>query len=183
MTSRTFRVAPAIAAGAFLFAACAAGAATSIRVAANSEIRSTNPGVNRDANTDTVMLHMVEGLVGYKEDGTPAPLLAQSVQVSKDGRTYTFKLRPGIKFHNGAPLTSADVVWSWKRYLDPATKWLCLSEFDGSQSLKVEAVEAKDPMTVVFRLNQARPLFLTQMASFQCGSGGILHKDSVNADG
>jgi peptide/nickel transport system substrate-binding protein len=158
-------------------------AASTIRVAANAEIRSTNPGVNRDANTDTVMLHMVEGLVGYKDDGTPAPLLAQSVQVSKDGKTYTFKLRPGVKFHNGAPLTSADVVWSWKRYLDPNTKWLCLSEFDGSQSLKIESVEAIDPMTVVFRLNQARPLFLTQIASFQCGSGAILHKDSVNADG
>jgi peptide/nickel transport system substrate-binding protein len=105
------------------------------------------------------------------------------VQVSKDGKTYTFKLRPGIKFHNGAPLTSADVVWSWKRYLDPNTKWLCLSEFDGSQSLKIESVEATDPMTVVFKLNQARPLFLTQIASFQCGSGAIIHKDSVNADG
>ena len=158
-------------------------AAGTIRVAANSEIRSTNPGVNRDANTDTVMLHMVEGLVGYKDDGTPAPLLAQSVQVSKDGRTYTFKLRPGLKFHNGANVTSQDVVWSWKRYLDPATKWLCLSEFDGSQSLKIESVEATDPLTVVFKLNQARPLFLTQIASFQCGSGAILHKDSVNPDG
>src|SRR5258706_59497 len=158
-------------------------AAGTIRVAANSEIRGTNPGVNRDANTDTVMLHMIEGLVGYKDDGTPAPLLAQSIDVSKDGKTYTFKLRPGVKFHNGAPLTSADVVWSWKRYLDPNTKWLCLAEFDGSQSLRIESVEAKDPLTVVFKLNQARPLFLTQIASFQCGSGGIIHKDSVNADG
>ncbi len=158
-------------------------AAGTIRVAANAEIRGTNPGVNRDANTDTVMLHMIEGLVGYRDDGTPAPLLAQSIDVSKDGKTYTFKLRPGVKFHNGAPLTSADVVWSWKRYLDPSTKWLCLAEFDGSQSLKIESIEAKDPMTVVFTLNQARPLFLTQIASFQCGSGAIIHKDSVNADG
>src|SRR6187455_2351109 len=119
-----------------------ASAATTIRVAANSEIRSTNPGVNRDANTDTVMLHIIEGLVGYRDDGTPAPLLAQSVAVSKDGKAYTFKLRPGLKFHNGAAVTSADVVWSWKRYLDPNTKWLCLGEFDGSQSLKIESVEA-----------------------------------------
>lgn len=160
-----------------------AAAAGTIRVAANAEIRSTNPGVNRDANTDTVMLHIVEGLVGYRDDGSPAPLLAQSVQASPDGKTYTFKLRPGVKFHNGAVLTSADVVWAWKRYLDPNTKWLCLAEFDGSQGLKVESVEATDPMTVVFKLNQARPLFLTQIASFQCGSAGIVHKDSVNADG
>jgi peptide/nickel transport system substrate-binding protein len=169
--------------GALLSSPLDAAAAGIIRVAANAEIRGTNPGVNRDANTDTVMLHMVEGLVGYRDDGTPAPLLAQSVQVSNDGKTYTFRLRPGVKFHNGAALTSADVVWAWKRYLDPATKWLCLPEFDGSQSLKIESVEAADPMTVVFKLNQPRPLFLTQMASFQCGSAGIIHKDSVNADG
>src|SRR5258706_9359371 len=130
-------------------AALAAGA---IRVAANAEIRGTNPGVNRDANTDTVMLHMIEGLVGYREDGTPAPLLAESVQVSKDGKTYTFKLRPGVKFHNGAALTSADVVWAWKRYLDPKTKWLWLPEFVGSQGLKSEAVEAADAMTLGVRL-------------------------------
>src|SRR5258705_4752601 len=120
--------------GALLSSGVDAVAAGTIRVAANAEIRSTNPGVNRDANTDTVMLHMIEGLVGYKDDGTPAPQLAQSIQVSKDAKTYTFKLRPGVKFHNGAALTSADVVWAWKRYLDPNTKWLCLSEFDGSHS-------------------------------------------------
>jgi ABC-type transport system substrate-binding protein len=77
-----------------LAASGAASPATTIRVAANAEIRGTNPGVNRDANTDTVMLHMIEGLVGYKDDGTPAPLLAQSIAVSKDGKTYTFRLRP-----------------------------------------------------------------------------------------
>lgn len=183
MTHTPLPFARAAFACAFLFASSAALAAGTIRVAANSEIRGTNPGVNRDANTDTVLLHMIEGLVGYRDDGTPAPLLAQSIDVSRDGKTYTFKLRPGVKFHNGAPLTSADVVWSWKRYLDPATKWLCLPEFNGTQSLKIESVEAADPMTVVFKLNQARPLFLTQIASFQCGSGAILHKDSVNADG
>ena len=52
----------ALAACAFVFAGSAAQAASVIRVAANAEIRSTNPGVNRDANTDTVMLHMIEGL-------------------------------------------------------------------------------------------------------------------------
>jgi peptide/nickel transport system substrate-binding protein len=174
------RLAAAIAA---VFIAGGVQGAGTIRVAAHADIRGTNPGVNRDANTDSVMLHMVEGLVAYRDDGTAAPLLAQSVQISKDGKTYTFKLRPGVKFHNGAPLTSADVVWAWKRYLDPATKWLCLAEFDGSQSLKIESVESADPLTVVFKLNQARPLFLTQIASFQCGGGGIVHKGSVNADG
>ena len=92
-----------------------------VSAALNADIRSTNPGVNRDDNTDAVVLHMIEGLVGYRENGAVAPLLAQSVDISPDGKTYTFRLRDGVRFHNGAPLTSAEALWSWKRYLDPKT--------------------------------------------------------------
>lgn len=149
----------------------------------SSDIRSTNPGVNRDANTDTVMMHVVEGLVAYREDGTPGPLLARSIQVSADGRTYTFRLRTGVKFHNGAPMTAAEVVWSWRRYLDLKTGWSCRSDFDGSHGAKLVSVEAEDPQTVVFRLDRPEPLFLTRMAAIQCGEGAILHPSSVNPDG
>jgi len=154
-----------------------------IVVAMNADIRTTNPGVNRDANTDSVMMHIVEGLVGYREDGTPAPLLAQSIDVSADGRTYTFRLRDGIRFHNGAVLAADDVVWSWRRYLDPKTLWTCLADFDGSRGLKIESVQAADAHSVVFKLNRAAPLLLTQMAALPCGASGIVHRDSVNADG
>ncbi len=60
----------------------------------NSDIRTTEPGTNRDENTDAVVLHMVEGLVAFREDASVGPLLADSWVVSADGRTYTFKLRP-----------------------------------------------------------------------------------------
>lgn len=157
--------------------------AGTIAVAINADIRSTNPGVNRDSNTDAVLMHMVEGLVAYREDGSIGPLLADTVAVSDDLATYTFKLRQGLRFHNGAALTSAEVLWSWKRYLDPATRWLCLSEFDGSKSLKIISIEAPDAATVVFRLDRPRPLFLTEMASFQCGASAIVHRDSLHPDG
>ena len=154
-----------------------------LQVSLNNDIRSTSPGVNRDANTDSVVMHVVEGLVAYREDGTPAPMLAHDIRVSDEGRTYTFSLREGVRFHNGALLTSADVVWTWRRYLDPATGWTCLSDFDGSRGARIVSVDATDAHTVVFRLDRASPMLLTQMAALPCGASGILHPDSLNADG
>jgi len=160
-----------------------AQAATALRVQLPFDVRSINPGVNRDHNTDGVVLHMVEGLVAYGEDALPKPLLAEKVAVSPDGLTYAFTLRPGVKFHNGATLTSADVVWSWNRYMDPKTDWRCLSEFDGRGLVKVESVTAQDERTVAFKLDKASALFLSSLARTDCAMTGILHKDSVKADG
>jgi peptide/nickel transport system substrate-binding protein len=158
-------------------------AAAALRVHLNADIRSINPGVNRDDNTDAVVLHIVEGLVAYGEDSAVKPLLAEKIEVSPDGLSYTFTLRKGVKFHNGAELTSADVIWSWNRYMDPKTDWRCLSEFDGRGRAKVEAVTAPDSSTVVFKLDKPSSLFLANIARTDCAMTAILHKDSVKADG
>jgi hypothetical protein len=157
--------------------------AQSVTVALKADIRGTNPGVNRDDDTDAVTLHMVEGLVAYREGGTVGPLLAEKVDLSEDGRTYTFRLRKGVKFHNGADMTSADVVWSWNRYMDPKIEWRCLSEFDGRGAVKVEAVEAPDPHTVTMRISKPNALFLDSLARTDCGMAAVIHKDSLNPDG
>jgi len=162
--------------------ACASPAAV-VRVSLSSDIRSTDPGVNRDANTDTVMMHIVEGLVAYRENGTVGPMLAQSISISPDGTVYTFRLRSGVRFQNGAPLTASDVVWTWRHYLNPRTGWSCLAQFDGSEGDRIDSIVATDPHTVVFRLNRPQPLFLVKMAAIQCGQSGILHPSSVSADG
>lgn len=154
-----------------------------MQVSLTSDIRSTNPGVNRDANTDTLMMHIVEGLVAYREGGGTGPLLAESIEVSPDARIYTFHLRSGVRFHNGAPLSADDVVWTWRRYPDPGTGWTCLADFDGSRGDKIESVVAVGSQTVVFRLNRPQPMLLAQMAAVHCGGGGILHPSSVNPDG
>ncbi len=173
-----------------LATACAAAmlaspalAAGTLKVSLNADIRSTSPGVNRDDNTDGVVLHLVEGLVAYREDASIAPLLAKSVETSADGLTYTFRLRDGVKFHNGAGLTSDDVVWTWTRYLDPKTNWRCLPDLDGRGRIKIESVTAPDPQTVVFKVNRPTALLLATMARTDCGGSGILHKESLNADG
>lgn len=174
-----------LATGSFILAAAAQAGTPSgtITIALNADIRSTNPGVNRDANSDTIVMHIMEGLVAYTENGTPAPMLASRVDISGDGRTYTFTLRKGVRFHNGAPVRADDVVWSWKRYLTPSTNWICLPDFDGTNGAKIESVTASDPLTVVFRLDRAQPMLLTQMAALNCGASAIMHRDSVNPDG
>ena len=161
----------------------AAQTPNTLRVRLNADIRSTDPGVNRDFNTDVVALHLVEGLVGMKEDTTAGPLLASRIDVSKDGKTYTFKLRDSVTFHNGAPLTADDVAWTWKRYLAPATQWRCLPEFDGRGISKITGITTPDPKTVVFTLDKPSALFLLTMARIDCGGSGIYHRASVGADG
>ena len=82
-----------------------------LRARFNADIRSTDPGTNRDANTDGVMGHVVEGLVAFREDTSIGPMLADSWEISPDDKTYTVHLRKGVKFHNGAVMTADDVVW------------------------------------------------------------------------
>lgn len=155
-----------------------------IRVAISSDILSTNPGVLRDGNTDTVLYHIGEALVAYRDDMSVGPLLADTITLSPDRRTYTFTLRHGVRFHNGAVMSSADVVWSWRRYLDPATGFRCLDDFngDGASGIRIEEISAPAPDRVVFRLNRPSALFLDRMASTQCLTA-ILHPSSVSAEG
>jgi peptide/nickel transport system substrate-binding protein len=173
----------AIAVAVFPGVVAAQPAQDTLRIRLNEDIRSTDPGVNRDSNTDAVMAHLVEGLVAFREDTSVGPLLAQSVDLSPDGKTYTFKLRPGLKFSNGAPLTADDVLFSWHRYMDPATNWRCLAEFDGRGISKVVKVEAKGPLTVVYTLDKPEALFLTTLARTDCGGTGIFHRSSLDAAG
>jgi peptide/nickel transport system substrate-binding protein len=155
----------------------------SLAMSISSDIRSTNPGVNRDSNTDVVLMHVVEGLVASREDGSPGPLLASRIETSADGRIYRFFLRHGVRFHNGASLTSADVLWSWQRYLDPKTGWLCLPQFDGSHGARIVSITAPSQDEVVFQLDRPQPMLLAQMATVTCGGTPILHSSSLNPDG
>lgn len=155
-----------------------------IRVVLNSDIRSTNVGVNRDGNTDTVMHHIVEGLVAFREDLSVAPMLAERYAVLDDGRTYRFHLRRGVRFHNGAEMTAEEVKWSYDRLLDPATRHRCADLFNGRTpiSARIVSVAVVDRHTVDLTLAEPTPIFLTSLANTQCNLG-ILHPGSLDDDG
>ena len=92
----------------------------------------------------------------------PVGDLAESWSMAKDGRTYTFKLRRGVKFHDGSEMTSKDVKASYDKIIFPPAG--VASDRQG-QYLVVEAVQAPDPYTVVLRLKWPSASFLASVAS------------------
>jgi peptide/nickel transport system substrate-binding protein len=102
-----------------------------------------------------------------------APSLAEQVTASDDGRTYDFVLRDGAVFHNGDPVTSADVKFSFDRYRGVAHDLL---------QARVAEVETLDDRHVRFRLKQPWPDFLTFYAT-TTGAGWIVPKKYVEQVG
>jgi peptide/nickel transport system substrate-binding protein len=118
----------------------------------------TNPVVNLDPHRltsgggITVVRPSVNFLVRVDEHGNPAPDLATSWTPSDDVTTWTFKLRQGVKFHNGAPLTAADVVATYQRLIDKSSGSTAASALN---MLTGDGVSAPDDSTVVFHLTRA----------------------------
>jgi peptide/nickel transport system substrate-binding protein len=154
-----------------------------LRIAQTNDIRGTDPGFKRDALTDAVLAHIVEGLVAYREDTSVGLMLAQSMDVSADRKTYTFKLRPGLRFHNGQPVLAKHFVTNWNRYMDPANNWRCLQQFQAEGPSAVASIAAQDDSTIVYTLEKPSSLFLANLARPDCGSAGVYHPDSLKADG
>jgi peptide/nickel transport system substrate-binding protein len=102
---------------------------------------------------------LMSRLVRVGLDGKPAGELAESWSTTADAQTWTFKLRPNVKFHNGKVMTAADVVYSISRIQDPKEN----SPVRATISL-IDTVTAADPLTVVMKLKSPYaelPLVLT----------------------
>ncbi|WP_395406917.1 ABC transporter substrate-binding protein [Pseudoduganella sp. UC29_106] len=171
------------AAGAAGVMAPAAAALPEIRFADAIDTPTSMPGHrSRNTATDGILLHVVESLVALRSDFSVGPMLADSWTISPDGRTYDFKLRKGVRFHNGAPVTSAEVVWSLQRILNPKSESYCRNQYDGSKGARVVSASAPAPDEVRIVLEQPYALLLQQMANIQCPLA-VLHPSSVDANG
>ena len=93
---------------------------------------------------------------------TPHPSLAESWTTSADGKTYTFKLRRGVKFHDGSEMTSKDVKASYDKIIFPPAG---VGSTRKGQYALVASIEAPDAHTVVFKLKEASASFLASMSS------------------
>jgi peptide/nickel transport system substrate-binding protein len=104
-----------------------------------------------DVPMQTIMLNAYDNLYRYQNDPPElVPWLAQSYSVSDDGLTWDFKLRPGIKFHDGSDLTADEVVYSFQRVL--ALKLAPAGAF--LRILKPDNVTAPDKLSVRFVLSE-----------------------------
>ena len=88
--------------------------------------------------------------------------LATEWKIAPDGLTYTFKLHPGVKFHDGSPLTSADVKASYDKIISPPQG---VRSTRKNAYTEISAVEAPDPTTVVFKLKFPSSSLLANLAS------------------
>jgi peptide/nickel transport system substrate-binding protein len=130
------------------------GAATKggvLRVATQSPSAAVNPLTVSDSG-GLCMLAQTGEFLAFDDNQQLAlqPMLATSWKPNAKGTIWTFNLRPGVKFHNGAPLTADDVVYTFQALADPKNASNALSTFTGV--LKPAGVVKVDPMTVAFHL-------------------------------
>jgi peptide/nickel transport system substrate-binding protein len=118
-----------------------------------------DPAKAYDYASSNILFNVGETLVNFPPGETePQPHLAEEIDVSDDGLTYTFTIREGVTFHNGKELTSEDVKFSLDRVVDmahPAGAWSLLAG--------IESVETPDERTAVVTLSQPNSTFLPRL--------------------
>lgn len=128
------------------------------------------------ASTLRLLQNVHDSIVTVDRSFKILPNVAESFDVSTDLLSYTFHLRPGVKFHNGAPVTAADVKYSFERVKNPKTAAVNFDVFND-----VAAIETPDDHTVVVRMTKVFAPFLARMA--EIGAGAVIPKDSGDIQG
>ena len=128
-----------------------------VHAAMTTEPPELDPYVGGSAATRNIGHHVFEGLVTYDETYALMPQLAESWEISDDGLTYTFHLRPDVQFHDGSSLDAEDVVASLERFRDIGYR---TRDFE-----LVTDFAAADEGTVVITLSEAEGAFLSKLAN------------------
>lgn len=154
-------------------------------VGKTTEAPSLEPHAQNALSRQRVTQNIYSYLVQADKDMRIQPDLAEKWEAAPDGKSYTFQLRKGVKFHNGRELTSADVKYSIERILDPKTA----SQGAGLLN-SIAGVETPDPYTARFVLKNPDAALLASLASAWSGivpkeevdkAGGMLDKTAVGS--
>lgn len=122
-----------------------------------------------------VIEHIYDGLVSVSPMLTPVPALAESWDISADGTVYTFKLRSGVKFHNGREMTADDVKYSFERIVNPDTASPAVSDFE-----VIASIESPDATTSVITLKSADASFMSKLMG---NAAKIVPQEEVEKNG
>jgi len=138
------------------------------------DISTFDPAIGYDWQNWSMIKSLFDGLMDYKPGTTELiPDLAESYTISDDGLTYTFKLRQGVKFHNGRDLVASDVKYSIERAVNPETQspgqgffWQIkgFEEMTSGGATELSGITTPDDHTVVIELSQPDATFLQIMA-------------------
>lgn len=130
-----------------------------LRLGFSADPAGFDPAQGPSGMSHVVIEQVYSTLMALDPDATPYPELAESYEVSDDGLTYTFKLRDGVTFHDGSPLTAEDVKFSFDRIRQPDSGYSYQSQLD-----TIGSVDVIDPLTVKFTLTAPTGPFLVYMA-------------------
>jgi len=159
-----------------------------IIVTYKDDIATLDPAVGYDWQNWSMINALFSRLVDYKPGTTElGPALADSYDVSDDGKIYRFKLHPGVKFTNGREVTAADVKWSIERAVNPKTQGPGAGFFHsivGADKMTagtadtMDGITAVDDHTVKFTLSQPDATFLNVLA---LNFASVVPKEAVEA--
>jgi peptide/nickel transport system substrate-binding protein/oligopeptide transport system substrate-binding protein len=144
-----------------------------LRYRLSSDPSTLDPAHSTSTDSAVVVLKVFEGLVRYEPETLEiVPAVAERFDVSSDGLTYTFRLRRGVRFHNGREVTAEDFRYSFERVLDPRTRsergWV-LEEIDGAKEFSagethtVSGINVSGKYELRLRLRRAFAPFLAQL--------------------
>ncbi len=144
-----------------------------VRIGALRTLDNLNPLLSGQAATTDLAQFLFSGLIRFDDRGDPIPDAAEAVPtrenggISRDGKTITYRLRPGLRFSDGQPLTADDVVFTWQQVMNTRNNVPFHFPYDLAQS-----VVAKDARTVVVRLREPSAPFVSNF--FRCGAQGVI---------
>ena len=161
-----------------------------ITVTYKDDVATLDPAIGYDWQNWSMIKSLYDGLMDY-EPGTTnlRPGLAESYTISDDGMVFTFKLREGVKFHNGRTMVADDVKYSLDRVTNPKTQspgagfFAAIAGFDeisGGTAETLSGVKVVDPSTVEITLSRPDATFLHVMG---LNFASVVAKEAVEAAG
>lgn len=158
-----------------------------LRIDVGSEAPTLDPALSEAAAAGRVINDLFAGLVDFDQQNNPIPGMAESWNISANGKTYTFHLRDNLKFSDGSRITANDFIYTYRRVVDPKTasghNYLLAGVVNGNKIIKGElpptslGISAPDAKTVVIQLDHPDANFLNYLT---LGTVGVVSQKTIN---